>query len=249
MRLRYRQKHPSITESVNPRAILLASISLGILSGCGVTARIEPYKETEAFLAEGEQVVVLARKHHAGHEAEEDFVSCVSDGLAGPYYQNIGLNVHDSTAFEDNLYPWFEPSMAPLTTGELAELLQKPKVLETVESSGVRFVVWLDGSTDRFASGGGITCAAGVGGAGCLGMAWWEDDARYDATVWDLREIGTAGTIFADFNGRSVMPALIVPIPLIARPQAAACRALTLQLRQFLTSPSAYGAGPELIAN
>ena len=249
MRLRCRQKRPSITESVNPRAILLASISLGILSGCGVTARIEPYKETEAFLAEGEQVGVLARKHHAGLEAEEDFVSCVSDGLAGPYYQTGGLNVHDSTAFEDSLYPWFEPSMAPLTTGELAELLQKPKVLETVESSGVRFVVWLDGSTDRFASGGGITCAAGVGGAGCLGMAWWEDDARYDATVWDLREIGTAGTIFADFNGRSVMPALIVPIPLIARPQAAACRALTLQLRQFLTSPSAYGAGPELIAN
>ena len=85
MRLRCRQKHPSITESVNPRAILLASISLGILSGCGVTARIEPYKETEAFLAEGEQVVVLARKHPAGHEAEEDFDSCVSDGLAGPY--------------------------------------------------------------------------------------------------------------------------------------------------------------------
>lgn len=249
MRLRYLQKHPPITKSMNPKATLLVSISLGILSGCGVTARIEPYKETEAFLAEGERVVVLARKHHAGHEAEEDFIDCISNGLASPYYAADGLNVHSSTEFEDKLYPWFEPSMAPLTTDELSELLEKPNVLDQVRSSGVRFVVWLDGSTDRFASGGGITCAAGVGGAGCVGLAWWEDDARYDATVWDLRELSTAGTIFADFNGRSVMPALIIPIPLIARPQAAACRALTQQLRQFLTSPSIYGGGPELISN
>lgn len=249
MRLHYLQKHSPITKSMNLKATLLASISLGILSGCGVTARIEPYKETEAFLAEGERVVVLARKHHASHEAEEDFVDCVSDGLAGPYYDAGGLNVHNSAEFEDSLYPWFEPSMAPLTTDELAELLEKPNVLDRVRSSRVRFVVWLDGSTDRFASGGGITCAAGVSGAGCVGLAWWEDDARYDATVWDLRELSTAGTIFADYNGKSVMPALIVPIPLIARPQAAACRGLTLQLRQFLTSPSIYGAGPELISN
>ena len=124
MRLHYLQKHSPITKSMNLKAAtLLASISLGILSGCGVTARIEPYKETEAFLAEGERVVVLARKHHASHEAEEDFIDCVSDGLAGPYYDAGGLNVHNSTEFEDSLYPWFEPSMAPLTTDELAELL------------------------------------------------------------------------------------------------------------------------------
>ena len=64
MRLRYQQKHPSITKGMNPKAMLLASISLGILSGCGVTARIEPYKETEAFLAEGEQIVVLLSLIH-----------------------------------------------------------------------------------------------------------------------------------------------------------------------------------------
>ena len=35
-----------------------------------------------------------------------------------------------------------------------------------------------------------------------------------------------------------------VPIPLIARPQAAACKNLTEQLRQFLTQPGGYGTGP-----
>ena len=36
------------------------------------------------------------------------------------------------------------------------------------------------------------------------------------------------------------MPAIIIPIPLITRPQAHACRGLTDQLRQFLTSPEGY---------
>ena len=246
MQLRCLQRRPSSTRTPTHATALLALTALGLLSGCGVTARMEPYKQTEAVLAEGEHVVVLARKHHASHEAEQGFVDCISDGLARG---GDGLNVHDSTEFEDRLYPWFEPSLAPLSTDELSELLEKPDVLEQVESTGVRFLVWLDGSTDRIASGGGISCAAGVGGAGCMGLAWWEDDARYDATVWDIRELSSAGTIYADFRGRSVMPAIVIPIPLIARPRAAACRGLTDQLRQFLTSPAGYGVGPDLTSN
>ena len=38
------------------------------------------------------------------------------------------------------------------------------------------------------------------------------------------------------------MPAIIIPIPLITRPQAHACRGLTDQLRQFLTSPDGYSS-------
>jgi hypothetical protein len=204
---------------------------------------MEPYKQTNSVINDGEQIVILARKHHATHETESDFIDCISDGLTDG---RDGLLVHSSTEFEDKLYPWFEPSLAPLTTTELAELLDRPGVLAEVEATGVRFVVWLDGSTDRTASGGGISCAAGVGGAGCMGLAWWEDDARYDATVWDLQEMNSTGTIYADFLGRSVMPAIIIPIPLIARPRAAACRGLTDQLRNFLTTPFGYGPGPEL---
>ena len=80
-----------------------------------------------------------------------------------------------------------------------------------------------------------------------MGLAWWEDDARYDAAVWDIEELNQSGTIHADVRGRSVMPAVIVPMPFIARPQARACRGLTEQLEQFLTTPSGYGPGPEEI--
>ena len=212
-----------------------------IIGACGITSRIEPYKQTDAVIAAGEHVVVLARKQHSTHEAEEEFVQCLSDGLANG---KNGLDVHASKDFEDKMYPWFEPSTAPLSTEDLTVLLERPGVLDQVRSTGVRYVVWVDGSTDRVASGGGITCAAGVGGAGCMGLAWWEDDSRYDATVWDIHDVESEGTIHADVKGRSVMPAIIIPIPLITRPQTHACRDLTDQLRQFLTSPEGYPAYP-----
>ena len=221
----------------------LVAAALGpLFASCGVETRMEPYKQTDAVISKGEQLVVLARKQHSNHEAEEGFVQCISEALA----RGDGrLEVHATKEFEDSLYPWFEPSTAPLSTDDLSRLLERPEVVQQVRKTGVRYVVWVDGSTDRVASGGGITCAAGIGGAGCMGLAWWEDDSRYDATIWDIKLAESAGTIHADVKGRSVMPAIIIPLPFIAHPRAAACRGLTQQLKQFLASPHGYGAGPE----
>lgn len=230
-------------EASAPACLWLALLAAApFLASCSTTARLEPYKETDAVIHDGEQVVVLARRNHPNYEAESGFVDCISQALARG---SDPIAVHPTQQFEDQMYPWFEPSTAPLSTDDLSKLLQKPEVMKQVKSTGVRFLVWLDGSTDRVASGGGITCAAGVGGAGCMGLAWWEDDSRYDATVWDLKGLSEAtGTIHADVKGRSVMPALVIPLPFIARPQAKACHGLTDQLRQFLTTPQGYGAGP-----
>ena len=243
MQRRYPRMARLITDGPVLAKALAVAIAGTLVAGCGITSRLEPYKQTDAVLEEGDQVVVLARRHHATHETEQKFVDCVSHSLADG---KQSIEVHDSIAFENLMYPWFEPSTAPLSTADLTELLEKPGVLEQVRNTGVRFVVWLDGSTDRIASGGGITCAAGVGGAGCMGLAWWEDDSKYDATIWDMRELSSAGTIHADVRGRSVMPAIIIPIPFIARPQSHACRGITEQLEQFLTTPQGYGAGPDL---
>jgi hypothetical protein len=223
--------------------LLVVLAAASALTGCSTTSRLEPYKQTDAVLKQGEGVVVLARRHHSTHEAEEDFIDCISDSLAS---SKLDIVVHDSTQFQDMLYPWFEPSTAPLNVTDLSELLDRPGVADLVTASGVRFVVWLDGSTDRVASGGSITCAAGIGGAGCMGLAWWEDDAQYDASVWDIEQRNESGTIHADVRGRSVMPAVIVPMPFIARPQAKACRGLGEQLERFLTTPAGYGAGIDL---
>ena len=50
--------------------------------------------------------------------------------------------------------------------------------------------------------------------------------------------VRVTGTINADYSGTSFLPALVVPIPLIARTQAAACKGLADQLRAFIVSDS-----------
>lgn len=224
------------------RNFMLILLGAPLVCACSTTARFEPYKQTNAVIQEGDGVVILARRHHATHEAEQEFVDCIADALASGK-QDIA--VFDSAEFENMLYPWFEPAIAPLNVAAMSELLDKPAVAQRVADSGVRFVIWLDGSTDRISSGGSITCAAGIGGAGCMGLAFWEDESRYDASVWDIDELNQSGTIYGDVRGRSVMPAIIIPFPFISRPQVKACRGLTEQLEEFLTTPEGYGPGPE----
>lgn len=217
------------------KRITIAGLCAGVAVGCGVSSRMEPYKQAEVILQEGDQVVILARKHHALREAEENFTDCLGDKLGNG---RDAITVHPTREFEDMLYPWFEPSTAPLTPDQLPVLFDQPGVAQRIADSRVRYVIWLDGSTDRVASGGGISCAAGAGGAGCLGLAWWQTDAKYEATVWDLQEVASAGTINADVTGRSVMPAIVVPLPFIARTQSTACNGLADQLRAFFTEDS-----------
>jgi hypothetical protein len=134
----------------------------------------------------------------------------------------------------DRLFPWFEPRTVPADTKGLPVLMDRPGVKQAIADMGVRYVVWLDGDTERVAEGGSLSCAAGPGGGGCFGFAWWQNDADYEATVWDLRAAEAAGTVTADVSGTSFLPALVVPIPLIARAQNRACKGLANQLRTFI---------------
>jgi hypothetical protein len=104
---------------------------------------------------------------------------------------------------------------------------------------GVRFIVWVDGVTQKTDGGGSIACAAGPGGAGCLGLGWWEKTSDYEATVWDLRDGVSAGSLTTDVKGTSVMIGAIAPIPLIAPVQSTACDRLAGQLKAFLLGSSA----------
>jgi hypothetical protein len=75
---------------------------------------------------------------------------------------------------------------------------------------------------------------AGPGGGGCLGLLWWEKNAGYEASVWDLAALDSMGKITIDASGTSYVPAPIIPVPLIARTQATACKELAEQLEEFL---------------
>ncbi len=221
-----------MTAISEPLARLVVAASCVAMSGC-VTARLEDARSATTALGEGESVVVMARSYHQGNETEADYISCVESALGRG---SSGLRVIPNQQFIDNLFPWFEPRTAPADTKGLGTLLERPGVADAVKNMGVRFIVWLDGDTERVTQGGSLSCAAGPGGGGCFGFAWWQDDAAYEASIWDLNDAEDAGTVSADYSGTSFLPALVVPIPLIARTQSKACRGLADQLKTFLTS-------------
>jgi len=205
----------------------LAGLSL---AGC-VTSRVEDARETVTGLGEGESVVIMVKSYHQGNETENGYLTCVERALGSG---SKGLKVIPHQDFVDQLFPWFEPRTAPADTKGLPALMERPGVANIVKGMGVRYLVWLDGDTERVAEGGSLSCAAGPGGGGCFGFAWWQNDADYEAAVWDLVENTSAGTVSADVSGTSFLPALVVPIPLIARTQTKACKGLAQQLRAFI---------------
>jgi hypothetical protein len=208
-------------------ALLLAST---VASGC-VTSTIVDSRTGETGINEGDTIVIMAKSYHLGNETELKYIRCIEDNLSRG---RDGLNVIPHTEFIDSLFPWFEPRTAPAETKNLAKLMDRPGVAERIAEQGIRYIIWLDGDTDRVAGGGSLSCAAGPGGGGCFGFAWWQNDADYDASVWDLRGLESAGTVSADVSGTSFMPALVIPLPFIARTQSKACKSLADQLHDFI---------------
>jgi hypothetical protein len=208
-------------------------LALATLLGACVTSRVENVREGDTGIAEGEGIVIMAKSYHLGNETEAKFIDCVGDSIGRG---RSGLRVVPHAEFVDALFPWFEPRTAPAETKGLPALLARPGVAEMIKEKGVRYVVWLDGDTDKVAGGGSLSCAAGPGGGGCFGFAWWQNDANYEASVWDLTGLEDAGTVSADVSGTSFLPAIVVPIPLIARTQSRACTALADQLKLFIVA-------------
>ena len=94
--------------------------------------------------------------------------------------------------------------------------------------------MWLNGATRKTDGGGSLACGAAPGAAGCIGFGWWEKESDYQATVWDLKQSRSAGSVSADVTGTSAIVGAIVPLPFIARVQGTACDRLSGQLRTFL---------------
>lgn len=214
------------------RQVALAALAAWSLAAAGcMTARVDQERTASTGLADGEAMVILARSYHTGNATEEDFVDCVSKRLTR---QRKGLSIYDDDEFLDDFYPWFEPRTEPTSASELPDLLQTRAVSTALAEAGIRYIVWLEGETDVTDGGGGISCAVGPGAAGCFGLTWYEEGAIYEASVWDLKSLRSAGRVEADVSGMSMIPAVIIPVPLVAPTQTTACKRLADQLTVFI---------------
>lgn len=198
--------------------------------------RTFPVGSPSSAAKSGEAIVVMARSYHLGNETESKFTACVAKAIGENLQGQNGMQVITDKQFADAMFPWFEPRTAPTDIEALPKLLKNKRVRAKMRETGVRYFVWLDGDTDRTASGGSLSCAAGPGGAGCFGFAWWESDSNYDAAVWDLIDQEETGNIEARVSGTSYIPAIIIPVPMIAQTRATACRDLSAKISEFVGS-------------
>lgn len=220
---------------MKPRAALLfaAALASAFLTGC-VTATVDEMVFNAPIEGIGDaSVVILGRRHASDYETEPDFIECVGDHVASG---DKSIQVIGELDFLNALYPWFEPRTAPLYPGDLEKLMQQPPVAQKLADLRTLYMIWIDGSTVRTDSAGSMTCGIGPGGAGCFGFGTWGNDSKYEATIWDFTNLAEVGRISTTASGQSYMPAVVLPIPIIAPVQGTACDSVGNQLLQFLSS-------------
>ena len=216
-----------------------------LASGC-MTSKVDETRQVATSIQANESIVLLKKPQLEGVGTEEVFLDCVQERLGGQLVHpesgqsgrastaKVPFKIYGEQEFTDALFPWFEPSTAPANAAGLKVLLQRPGVTERLQQIGVRYVVWLDGNTRKTDGGGSVACAAGPGGAGCIGLGWWEKESGYVASVWDMQNATEIGQVSADVSGTSVLIGAIAPIPIVTPVRRKACDRLSEQLRSFL---------------
>lgn len=212
------------------QSLIIVICVLGALtfSAC-TTTNIDQvrYTETQLEVLSGSTVAVIGRRHSADYETEPFIVECIGDQMDRA---NADFTVLNEAQFSDRLYPWFEPRTAPLKPERFKKLLADPMVSERVDAMGIQYIVWIDGQTETTDSAGSLSCALTPGAAGCIGFSSWEKDSTYEVEVWDMKTFDEVAELSSQGTGRSYMPAIIVPIPLIARVKTNACKGIAEQI-------------------
>ena len=205
--------------------------ALATLTSCATT-RVEQNRQMQTGLASDEAMVILGRATYNDRQTEESFTDCLEDILSRG---DRPIRLVPQKQFIDQMYPWFEPRTAPGSANDLGRLFSEPGVKEQIADARVRYLAWIEGDTVTIDKGGSMSCTVSTFGGGCFGMSYWEQDASYEASIWDLQTLDTSGQISADANGTSYLAGLVLPIPILARPGNAACKGLAEQLRTFIS--------------
>jgi hypothetical protein len=211
---------------------LLALAGGFTLSGC-VTSTVDEMVYNEPTEGIGDAtVVILGRRHASDYETEPDFIQCVGKHISS---RDRSIEVMGELDFINALYPWFEPRTAPLRPEDIDKLMVQPPVAAKMAELKTEYMIWIDGSTVETNSAGSMTCGIGPGGAGCFGFGTWGNESNYEATIWDFTDRAEVGRVNTSTSGQSYMPAVVVPIPIIAPVQGTACDGIGDQLLEFLS--------------
>lgn len=211
------------------RSLALLAAALW-LAGCGATTTVDEYRSSDnpIIISGGEQLAILGRRDAGHYETDREFVDCIGSKVASEQVRVVA-----EQQFIDAIYPWFEPRVAPKTLGRLRRLLDNPLIEQRLEQLNLRYLVWVDGSTESAQPSGSMSCAIGPGGGGCFGFAQWEKSSIYEAIIWDLHDHTERGRVRVDSQGTSYLIGAVAPIPLLTPVKSDACAGLGGQLRAY----------------
>ena len=199
--------------------------------GCSIT-RIDEEVNTAFTISGDESIVLLSNSYHTGNQTELDFMDCLNNSILK---KQDTFEIIPTRQFQNLFYPWFEPSTAPQSIEDLPKILGNELIKEKLSVMKIKYLIKITGETKTNASSGALSCAAGPGGGGCFGFAWWDDTSAYNASVWDLSQETSVGNVSANVTGTSMIPAIIIPIPILARTQSNACDGLSDQIVNFFS--------------
>lgn len=209
------------------------TIILSLLLSACTSVTIDQVKHVPSELKPGESIVVIGRRSSNDYETEPELISCIGKTLIKG---DNPMNVIPEDDFVDSLYPWFEARTAPVHVWDLQRLLSYDEIAKVIDKFNVHYIVWIDGVTEKTRGGGSISCGLSPAGISCFGFGTWDERAEYEASVWDYRTKKLVGKVSSVADGTSYMPAIIIPIPILARVQHEACNAMANQLHSFFST-------------
>jgi hypothetical protein len=217
------------------RALPIVFLLVALLGGC-VTADVDEmtFDAPVAGMVDG-SIVILGRRHAPDYSTEPEFIDCIGSHISSG---NESISVIPEGQFVDAMYPWFEPRTAPLSIERVSRLMALDSVANKLAELDLDYMIWIDGKTIRLPGAGTLSCGVGPTGAGCFGFGTWGNESEYEATIWNFNDRAEVGKMSALTSGQSYMPAVVVPIPIIAPVQDTACDSLGTQLLLYLSGGS-----------
>ena len=226
---------------INSKIFLRASLAVtlaGIAAGC-TTINVDQVRLKDILEWEqGDAMVVLGRHQTPEIQTEASLVACIGGKLRAG---TKNIKIIPEPEFVNAFYPWFEARTAPLRPKKLQKVLEVPPVAQKLKAMRIKYFVWVEGSTERTASAGSMSCSIGPGGGGCFGFGTWEDTSDYETTIWDVATFEEVGRVSTEAVGTSYMPAFVVPIPLLAQVEGDACKGMGRQLVRFFNKTDGDG--------
>ncbi len=235
--------------SISFASLLAILLSVLFFAGCR-TITVKEQRQTSTGIETGESVTAVLNysgdlSMDKAKKAEEKYGRCIADALER---KNHEIRFVPAWKFRNDMFPGVDFASAPRTPESYRMLLDNPAFLERIAALGTRYLVIVGGGTETQKPWGGITCGAGYGGGGCLGLKVWKKTSALTALIIDFKKSRTAGEVSATVTGRSWFGVLgILPLGMPTFTEGRACDELGESVVRFLMGQSPPGQKAETV--